>query len=960
MLGVLRAAIPGAALAQTWPTLISLWKFDETSATGGVFADSGPANVPMGIVGTWADLSTGALVQGIGGTSAYTNGSGHATIPANDPAHDLSELTISFYYQRNSAAAKHILLAAGDGTEPGDFSIEVLANGRLRGYHVGQDGVLRFFESSSGIIGTDLQVGSAHRIDLTLGSLGARIYLNGVPLTNAFILANTNGWNNARVKYVGVFTNGLSAPADGAFDGLRIWGQQLNSAQIATLEPAQSITLAVTPQQLSVPSLAEWLFSDESTPTPTKYVSNQHRGNGSGSSPANAQEVQAALSSASPGQTFLAVCQTPGTIEFWSYPNGLTFPSGSAGNLITLQARQGDGVVISAGEDFAGARNPGSGFWTQSGLSADDISKKIWRSVGTFSGGAQNMMGFWIEFDTPHQIVRASSMTNLRAPYGTEDSPTNYSGPMVHKDTDGRVYIRFQRPHPGKYSRDNKWSVQTFPGYPEAVSNGQLVYPISENPNDYVIHLFRVSSNAVAFNPGSSGHHIKIGAGINSMGYRHAFRGANAIRGDRGLHLTWYLFVEASSTGNTKDDYFFNRTRCSSGCKLHVSRAEWKFGGWLEPIRDSCFQMVNSDTLSNFYWKDCTIGHYHELFVGANRVNRVRFRNCTFVSILDDGFQTHQNINRWEYGYCYFYNSAYGGCGTSGTEGDATVPGEIFMHHNIVDLRQERGTNWRAQPHPHFLYAPHSPDGRSPWKTYNNLIIFGPDSEEEFGPFLMHCPNNTDNTLTGAANMHEVFNNILLRVFLEGTKRYDPAVTNPNARYSDIFTNRSDYVIGGSSGSFTRYSANFSNELQDYNLYWRPAGLSTDPLIKNYVRGKNQSQSSYTSIANWKASSEFEHSKLSGSFRGAYAPGFDGNSTDTKPTLPTIDNYPADRFKYRPAATSAVTVASPGSLSGANWWSGLGPTWGRDYFGWDGLAPDAWKGVLDPNGSDMSVGVQNP
>lgn len=968
MLGALRAAIPGAAFAQTWPTLISLWKFDETSASAGVFADSGPANVPMDMVGTWADLSTGSLVQGIEGTSAYTNGSGHATIPADDPDHDLSELTISFYYQRNSAAAKHILLAAGDGTEPGDFSIEVLANGRLRGYHVGQDGVLRFFESSSGIIGTDLQIGSAHRIDLTLGSLGARIYLNGVPLPNAFILANTNGWNNARIKYVGVFTNGLGAPADGAFDGLRIWDQQLNSAQIAILELAQSITLAGTPQQLSVPSLAEWLFSDESTPTPTKFVSNQHRGNGSGSSPANAQEVQSALNSAAPGQTFVAVCQTPGTIEYWNYPNGLTFPNGTSGNRITLQARLGDGVVISAGQDFAGSQTPGSGFWTQSGLSQADIDKKIWRSTGTFSGGAQNMMGFWIEFDHPHQILRAGSMTNLRATYGTANSPDNYAGPMVHKDTDGRVYIRFQRPHVNKYSAGSKWSTTAWPGHPEAVSNGNFVYPLSENPNDYLIHLFRVNTSVVGFK-GSSGSAswIKIGAGINSLGYNTVIQGSNTWM-DRGTHLHW-RFVMWSSTGNTRTNMFFNRGRFSDGSKLHVCRAEWKFGGWLEGIRNAAFTMVNSETMDNIYWKDCTIADAHEIFTGANRANRFRFRNCTFFNILDDGIQCNFNANRWEIGYCYFRGSAYGGMGVGGeAEGDATVPGEFFMHHNIVDARFEVGSDWRAQPHPRYPYLSHSPDGRSPWKIYNNLILFGPDTEEEFGTALMHCPTNTDNTLTGAANMHEVFNNIILRVFLEGTKRYDPTFTSTGSGsgFSNVHTSRSDYVNGGSAGTshtYVRYSAAFSNELFDYNCYWRPGSMSVDPMFENYRRGKNQPQHNFTSIANWKAHAEFEHSKLSGSFRGAYSPGFDGNSTDSKPTLAALDSYPTDRFKYRPSATSVVTIAASGSLSGANWWS-TPPSWGAIYFPWnDGertLAPSAWKGSLDPNGSTLPVGVQNP
>lgn len=122
---VLRAA--GCAFPKPLPEPLSLWTFDETGGTS--FADSGPANVPMAIIGTWADLSTGSMVQGIGGTSAYTSGSGYATIPANDPDHNLSGLTISFYYQRDSAAAKHILLAAGDGAQVGDFSIEFWQTG---------------------------------------------------------------------------------------------------------------------------------------------------------------------------------------------------------------------------------------------------------------------------------------------------------------------------------------------------------------------------------------------------------------------------------------------------------------------------------------------------------------------------------------------------------------------------------------------------------------------------------------------------------------------------------------------------------------------------------------------------------------------------------------------------------------------------------------------------------------
>ena len=234
--------------------------------------------------------------------------------------------------------------------------------------------------------------------------------------------------------------------------------------------------------------------------------------------------------------------------------------------------------------------------------------------------------------------------------------------------------------------------------------------------------------------------------------------------------------------------------------------------------------------------------------------------------------------------------------------------------------------------------------------------------QEEDGIGFEHSPQGSgggNNGLNGVANTHQVFNNIILLTFLEGTKRYDPVVTNPNAQYSDNLRNRNDFL----GNRQNRYSAAHSNELQDYNLYWRRPEMNVNAAFRNQ-RGAGQTVTTYADLAAWYASSEFEHSKLSGQRRPAYAPGWEANSTMTKPTMGTIDNYPAERFTgYRPAATSAVTVASGGSLNGQNWWT-TPPSWGATYFPWnDGemtLAPSAYKGPVDPNGSTMSVGVQNP
>ena len=53
----------------------------------------------------------------------------------------------------------------------------------------------------------------------------------------------------------------------------------------------------------------------------------------------------------------------------------------------------------------------------------------------------------------------------------------------------------------------------------------------------------------------------------------------------------------------------------------------------------------------------------------------------------------------------------------------------------------------------------------------------------------------------------------------------------------------------------------------------------------------------------------------------AYSPGFLNSASDTKPTLASLDDFPASRFQYRPAAETQVTTATTASLSGADWWT---------------------------------------
>jgi hypothetical protein len=911
---------------------VSLWPLDSNAQ------DAQPTNNHGALAGA---PELGLLPLENAGESIGLDGVDDAVVIAHHSAYETPAWAWHLKIQPDTTpvTGNRVFLGKGTFIGNGEISIEQRTNG-LNAYTT-QGGTV-FWQgpggSADGVV--PLTPGVACDVIFQGGPAGTELWhrpaggswaLVGSSAATSGLAANTGSIYLGRSPYGGAWFDGL-------VDNLAFFRRKLDADDRALIPPP--ISRAHQPEaELRVPTI-EFLTSDEPNPgTITKYVSNQNRGNGSGSSPANAQEVQAALNGASPGHTFLAVCQTPGTIEYWEKTGGLSIPSGTPGNPVTLQARQGDGVVISRDEQFAGARTPNSGFWTQSGLSQADIDKKIWRSTATFTTGATvRLYGMWIEFSHPHHLVAYSNLTDLQAAYGTADTPTNYGIPGAVLHTDGRVYIRMQKPHPGKYSVSNTWKTYLWPGHPEAISNGQLAYPVSENPNSYPIHLYRRSGGG-AFVPTTTSGHVKIGSGINSLGYMHTVReNCSNITMRRGTHICWHSFVRISGATTTQN-YDLQRARMSCGSKRHGSRDEWKFGGFFEGDRGAWVEQAGGNpsslnTMQNWMLKDCTIADFHEIIVGQGQ--QWRFRNCVIFNIIDDGIQGSCGTNQVEFGYCYFRQSAIGGHSDQNATG-----GQYYFHHNVIDARGQKCAFYRQAAVPGFLWLNHSTAGSQPRKNYNNTIIYSPDVEEAQPSCLAHNPdrNNT------SAEPHEVFNNIVIR---HDIGRY------PQIGFFGL--PRTD-----NAQSFVYYGG-VSNERWDYNLYYRdvptvggPHNGFLDGLFQ--VRAQlNATIENYLTLAAWRASAGFNTSK------GIYAPGFEANGTDTKPTLPSLDNFPTDRFKYRPSATSAVTTATTSSLSGVNWWS-TPPTWGSAFPWNDGektLAPSPWKGALDPNGTTMPVGVQDP
>jgi Concanavalin A-like lectin/glucanases superfamily len=924
MLGVLRAAIPGAAFAQTWPTLVSLWTFDETSAAGGVFADSGPASVPMSIVGTWADLSTASMVQGIGGTSAYTNGSGHATIPADDPEHDLSELTISFYYQRNSAAAKHILLAAGDGTQAGDFSIEVLANGRLRGYHVGQDGVLRFFESGSGITGTDLQVGTAHRIDLTLGSLGARIYLDGAPLISAFILANTNGWNNTRIKYLGIFPQvELGGQADGAFDGLRIWDQQLNSAQIATLEPARSIDIQASDLAYTVPA------APSGPAAGAIYVAttgNDISGNGSIGSP---YKTLAKAISVAPGNNGEIV------LRKGIYRDEANLNAGGKTNL-TIKGYRDDILADPLNQDNWPIID---GSFTGITWELFNAGRNEWRTTST-GHGSDVPQGMATPGTGPYQLPRWEPLGGMRVPtkvyrlysYFTPTGARGetsfrhtgtvgfeqysvYHGPGVWRASDGRIHIRLQG---------------VDPSYNGGVStNGaQTIDPFTDrNPNNNQIWLWQ--RGKTLFSSIGSGFTFE---GIMERGYDKFFWGTQSNVTIR-RSVLWgcdYYFGHIGWAGNV------------SNWTLQHNIFEIGFTDWTP------YNVVkNSQTNGGF--------NYGQLIpvwgISAGTIT------CTNIKFLD---------NMMPAGWALIYvalaaagsDFEFGHNACSNRDDFTLIPprvGKQHYHHNYIDGPfYGIGTTGDNLP----------PADQTQFFSHHNLVINN-------RMYLFHTANRTGHsvcTVHGSGHgqaIREYYNTYVGEAptpFNQNLGMTRPHVggwrnltNNPNYSFNNIFTWYVQVPPGGSSPG-NRYNA-FDFAPTDTQRRWFSNGNGYWGVQGPGVTGAHQFWNSvfpgtreaggavnFANLAAWKASAIYTNTGSTGwNFGGRKLeedsiqadPQFSDSNAITQDAR--YDQPPGD---YRPGnaayQSGAIDITS---------------------FGWPGATTyQAWRGALDPNGDGSEIG----
>ena len=208
-------------------------------------------------------------------------------------------------------------------------------------------------------------------------------------------------------------------------------------------------------------------------------------------------------------------------------------------------------------------------------------------------------------------------MTNLRAPYGQADSSDELWRPGVHKDSDGPHLHSHAEAAPGQVQPRQQVEHHhgLGKGIPKRISQRTTDYPITEDPNDYPIYLARFDTATHCASSFASGGWAKIGSGINSYGLSlGAWIGArHDIWVDRGTALLWQLFIRASQLRATVTNYFLNRVRCTDGSKGMPRSQNGSSAAGRRAWRSICFTLLNSNTMSGVYFKDCTIGDWHEI-----------------------------------------------------------------------------------------------------------------------------------------------------------------------------------------------------------------------------------------------------------------------------------------------------------------------------------------------------------
>jgi hypothetical protein len=619
--------------------------------------------------------------------------------------------------------------------------------------------------------------------------------------------------------------------------------------------------------------------------------------------------------------------------------------SGSSGKYITLRAEPETDVVLLREADFKGAMertwtwtlvDPSRQIWESPALGISDGQTIVNNDKGR--GKVSNAVAGFIRIPNgahgrPHlmrlmwydvagnYVANAFTAPNSGPDAGRYIKNGGYGGPGLYLPGNGKIRIRMQKVS-SAYS-GSEWPSDGRLGTC-VDANGLWQEPISENPNDYEIHLTRFKGDYGTRGPtlfemnGQSWWHIK---GINGALMNKAVNLPTGSERNWFQNCTWYpQWCGVDFAGTTRNNKF-SYCMMLSGDNRHLSWREHKTSNyWWQHGRSVMMRShnPNSDTGVGTVFEDCTFfGWFDMALMDVVADGVVMLDHCAVLNVVDDGFQQWRTDGHLAFDayYCYFA----GGPWWSGEKNFGAGSRTWFWHHCVMDNRIPMLWTPLAEPSghkkgilPNMSYPIHSGGSDGPVvvkKLYYCTMIHSPDSTA--GDELVILGTNPQNNAVPAGFAHEVFNNI---VVVMDNQRYSHSSGDPAA--FRLSCKRADAGIH-------RY---------DYNCYWRDVPRPVDNLFKEIQDTRKVNRESFASVNAFRASRKYA---LSASM---YSDGTTGHEQHGVEEDPRFVNLGAR--DYRPT--------SPGTTNGAK---NLTST------GWPGTAIfENWKGALDPSGDGSEVG----
>lgn len=517
-----------------------------------------------------------------------------------------------------------------------------------------------------------------------------------------------------------------------------------------------------------------------------------------------------------------------------------TYKKGEAGAPITIRNAPGETPVF-YGSDADYETVP-SKQWE-----VHDVARGIYKSVKTWGwepyGGiyetADKHFGL-IAYKTYEPMAADTELYNNEGKY--------YAGPGYYfNPEDKRLYIRLKHPDPSTHGRDIKLTHSTDPNMvklwiPTRVTKD---YPTSALNFDYVKHVnisglkfFAYGASAICVWNDCEDMHFKD-LTVDSMSPAIRIRRLKVGSVDNlvqnGLTAPYTCWNDCKSSGVSYSVSSCDGIEVMAGCS-DIEIKNCRFNG--------SFDGVRMDSLPKY------------------PTSRIHIHDNIFQDLNDDSISMGTGLADVNIHHNKFLNVSKS-VSRVGSSGIQETRGTVYIHHNIIDIKQTYQTRKSADKPPHYIshipFGTHGIDhGKQSqtWKLYNNtVLVTGPIAND----------NGVGHELTG---IKEVL--------------FDPA--NPTAYnremthevYNNIFVVKGDFHVGRNA------TIGSGQEIYDGNIYWRtqpktPPMPFFSPLYENVENPTNPK--AFATLAAFKASPWFALSQK------YYPPGWENSGMEVDPRI---------------------------------------------------------------------------